>query len=288
MNFFCHRVPDHSPAIEVRWRNRLAPYYAELGAENASTAPPIRMAFDEGSCDLVEEVRPKVVSFHYGLPRDELLLRVKRTGARVISSATTVTEARWLSDKGVDAVIAQGLEAGGHRGMFLADDLAAQVGTLALVPQVADAVSVPVIAAGGIGDGRGIAAAFALGAAGVQMGTAFLRTPESRISALHREALGRAKDDASVLTNVFTGRPARAVANRFVREVGPISPDAPPFPLAADSVMPLRAKAESLGSSDFSPFLAGQASPLGREMPAGQLVTTLADEARVALRKLMG
>ena len=265
MNFFCHKIPDVDPAVEARWRERLAGYYAELDAEVLIGHAPMRMAFDEASCDLVEQIGPKVVSFHYGLPRDDLLLRVKHTGARVISSATTVTEARWLVDSGVDAVIAQGLDAGGHRGMFLTDDLAAQVGTFALIPQVADAVSVPVIAAGGIGDGRGIAAAFALGAAGVQMGTAFLRTPEARISALHREALSRAKDDSSVLTNVFTGRPARAIQNKFVREVGPISPDAPQFPLAANAVMPVRTKAESSGSSDFSPFLTGQACSLGRE-----------------------
>ena len=211
----------------------------------------------------MEEVRPKVVSFHFGLPPDALLERVRRTGAVILSSATTVAEARFLAEKGVDAIIAQGAEAGGHRGMFLATDVAGQVGTFALVPQIVDAVPVPVIAAGGIADGRGIAAAFALGAAGVQVGTAYLYTPEARISSLHREALHSARDEDSVLTNVFTGRPARGIRNRFNQALGPMADDAPPFPLAANYVMPLRAKAEAEGSSDFTPLWTGQAGALG-------------------------
>jgi nitronate monooxygenase len=288
MNFFCHQPPQPDPAAEARWRERLAGYYAEFGVDPAPAAPGARASFDEALCALLEEVRPKVVSFHFGLPRDDLLERVRRTGAKVLSSATTVREARYLADRGVDAVIAQGVEAGGHRGMFLTNDVASQIGTFALVPQIVDAVDVPVIAAGGIADGRGIAAAFALGADGVQIGTAYLRTPEAKISAIHREALRMAHDEDSVLTNVFTGRPARGLKNRLVREVGPISADAPAFPLAGGALMPLRAKAEAAGSGDFGPLWTGQAGPLSREMPASELTAALAEEGLGRLKILSG
>jgi nitronate monooxygenase len=236
----------------------------------------------------VEEVRPKVVSFHFGLPADALLARVKATGARILCSATTVREARFLADRGVDAIIAQGAEAGGHRGMFLAEDGASQVGTMALVPQVVDAVDLPVIAAGGIADGRGIAAAFALGASGVQMGTAFLQTPEAETSELYREALRSARDEDTLLTNVFSGRPARGLKNRFIEAVGPMSPDAPAFPLAGGLVGPLRSQAEGSGSRDFSSIWAGQGAPLGRAMPAGELTLKLAEDALACLAGLAG
>ena len=214
MNFFCHQPPEQDPAVEERWRERLAGYYSELGVDPPPAGGGVRAPFDEAFCELVEEVRPKAVSFHFGPPRDDLLERVRAAGCKLLCSATTVREAVFLADKGFDAIIAQGAEAGGHRGMFLTDDVASQIGTFALVPQIVDAVDVPVIAAGGIADGRGIAAAFALGASGVQIGTAYLRTPEARISAIHREALRLARDEDSVLTNVFTGRPARGLKNR--------------------------------------------------------------------------
>jgi nitronate monooxygenase len=210
--------------------------------------------------------------------------RVKAAGCIVIGSATTVAEARWLEDRGVDAVIAQGHEAGGHRGIFLSDNLAGQVGTFALVPQVVDAVKVPVIAAGAIGDARGIAAAFVLGASGVQVGTAYLHCPESKISAPHRAALRTAGDDDTAVTNLFSGRPARGLVNRLIRDLGPINPVAPEFPLATGALVPLRAKAEAAGSGDFSPIWSGQASALGRAMPARELTQKLAAEAQELLR----
>jgi nitronate monooxygenase len=274
VNFFCHRAPASDPAREARWVERLAPYRAELGVEQATLAFG-RAPYDDPSCRLVEELRPPVVSFHFGLPPEPLLARTKATGARVIASATTVAEARWLEERGVDAVIAQGAEAGGHRAMFLTDDVAAQPGTFALVPQVVDAVRVPVIAAGGIGDARGVAAALALGAAAVQIGTAFLLAPESTISPLYRAALARARDDETMITNVFTGRPARGIANRLVREVGPMSADAPDFPDASHATLPLRQKAEAAGSSDFTSMWAGQALRFAREAPAGEIVREL-------------
>lgn len=279
LNFFCHRPPQPDPVREARWKERLAPYYAEFGLDPAAPTPvSSRAPFDAALCALVEELRPEVVSFHFGLPAPELLARVRATGARIVSSATTVAEARWLEARGCDAIIAQGWEAGGHRGLFLTEDVAAQVGTMALVPQVADAVKVPVIAAGGIGDARGIAAAFALGAAGVQLGTAYLFCPEARVSPVHRQALRSARDDQTVLTNVFTGRPARGLVNRVVREVGPLSELAPSFPLAGGALAPLRAASEPAGSGDFMPLWSGQAARLGRELPAGELTRRLAAE----------
>ncbi len=288
MNFFCHRAPQVDGEMEARWRDRLVGYYDEIGAEFPREPGVARAPFNEAFCDMVEAIGPAVVSFHFGLPDDALFQRVRQTGAKILSSATTVREAKFLAEKGVDAVIAQGVEAGGHRGMFLSDDIAGQVGTLVLVPQIVDAVDVPVIAAGGIADGRGIAAAFMLGASGVQIGTAYLATPEARISDLHKDALRASRDEDSVLTNVFTGRPARGLKNRLVEEVGPISPDAPAFPLAAGSVAPLRAKAEKAGSADFSPLWSGQAGPLARAMPAGELTAALADEALARLRAFAG
>ena len=287
VNFFCHQPPALNNAREARWRDRLASYYRELGIDPAAPVPSSNRApFDAALCEVIEELRPQVVSFHLGLPAAELLARVKAAGCRVISSATTAAEAAWLERQGVDAVIAQGYEAGGHRGMFLTDNLAAQAGTFALVPQVVDAVQVPVIAAGGVADARGIAAAFALGAAGVQIGTAYLRCPEAKISALHRAALKSATDDATVLTNLMTGRPARGIINRLIREVGPINEVAPEFPLAAGALAPLRAKAEAAGSGDFSPLWSGQAAALGRDLPARELTKALAAEAQALLRRL--
>ncbi len=275
LNFFCQRGDPPAEAEGARWFARLAAYYAELGVEPPSGLTAGRTPFDEALCALVEELRPPVVSFHCGLPAEPLVDRVRATGATVLSSATTVAEARWLAERGCDVIIAQGAEAGGHRGMFLTDAPAQQVGTLALVPQVVDAVDVPVIAAGGIADSRGVAAARALGAQGVQVGTAFLRTPEAITSEVHRRALAEATDDATVLTNVMTGRPARGIVNRVVDEVGPLSDDAPAYPFATSGIAPLRAAAEARGSADFSPLWAGQAATLARDEPAAEVIRRL-------------
>jgi nitronate monooxygenase len=286
LNFFCHQHPALDPAVMQAWLGRLAPFFEELGVESpeAGDAGMARMPFSVEHCALVEELRPPVVSFHFGLPEPDVLDRVKATGATVLSSATSAAEAVWLAAHGCDVVIAQGAEAGGHRGMFLAEDPAMQVGTMALVPAVVDAVDVPVLAAGGIGDGRGVAAALALGADGVQIGTAFLRCPEALTSPVHRAALAAASADQTVLTNVITGRPARSITNRLIREVGPISDLAPPFPLAAVGSGPLRGAAEPTGSAEFSPLWSGQAVALGREISAGELVRHLADDAGEVLR----
>jgi nitronate monooxygenase len=288
VNFFVHADPQRDVERERRWHERLSRYYREFGLSPQSPGRSAVRPFDGVLCDVVLEFRPKVVSFHFGLPDAALTKCLKDAGIVVISSATTVAEARWLEAHGADAVIAQGAEAGGHRAMFLVDDIAYQAGTMALVPQVVDAVKIPVIAAGGIGDGRGIAAAIALGAAGVQMGTAFLLTPEARTTALHRAALKEANDNSTTLTNLFTGRPARAIVNRYVREMGPMSADAPAFPLAAGAAQPLRAAAEAKGSADFMPLWSGQASALAREMPAGELIATLVKETEAVSCRTAG
>jgi nitronate monooxygenase len=277
VNFFCHTPPAPDSAREAAWRTQLAPAYTEFGIDPAAIpAGPGRRPFDAESADLLAAFAPPVVSFHFGLPSPALLARVRGWGAKVLSSATTVEEARWLVAHGVDAVIAQGLEAGGHRGHFLSDDLTRQMGTFALVPQIVAAVDVPVIAAGGIADAAGVAAALALGAAGVQVGTAYLLCPETTVSAVHRRALQSAAARHTALTNLFTGRPARGIVNRFMREHGPISPAAPPFPLATAAVAPLRAAAEAADSGAFSPLWAGQHAHACRPLPAAEITRALA------------
>jgi len=277
VNFFCHTPPPTDEAAEARWRQALAPWYAELGLDaSAIPAGAGRQPFSEAAAELLAEFRPRVVSFHFGLPAPELLARVKAWGAVVLSSATTVDEARWLAAHGADAIIAQGLEAGGHRGMFLSDDLATQLGTLALVPQVVAAVDRPVIAAGGIADAAGVRAALALGAAGVQVGTRYLTCPEAGTSALHRAALASPAAATTALTNLFTGRPARGIVNRVMRELGPISPLAPRFPLATAAIAPLRAAAERAGRSDFTPLWAGQNASRCDDQPAAAVTRALA------------
>jgi nitronate monooxygenase len=277
VNFFCHAFPVHDAAREAAWRLALAPYYEELGIDPATIpSGPARASFDAEFCDALEDIRPAVVSFHFGLPDDALLRRVKSLGSKIFSSATTVDEAKWLEARGVDAVIAQGVEAGGHRGMFLSGDVSTQVGTFALLPQVVRAVRVPVIAAGGIADSRGVRAALDLGASGVQLGTAYLLCPEATTSPIHRAALKSDGARETALTNLFTGKPARAIVNRLMREIGPMSSSLPAFPLAAYAVAPLRAKAETTGSAEFSALWSGQNTTGCKEIPAGQLTRELA------------
>lgn len=280
LNFFCHQPPQPAPEHDARWKQALKPYYDEVGADfEAPTPVSNRAPFDEQACSLIEELRPEVVSFHFGLPEATLLQRVKASGAKVLSSATTVEEAVWLEQQGCDAIIAMGYEAGGHRGMFLSRDISSQIGTFALVPQIADAVKVPVIAAGGIADHRGLLAALALGASAVQIGTAYLFCPEAKVSPAHRRALDTASASDTALTNLFTGRPARGINNRIMRELGPMSPLAPSFPLAGGALIPLRAITDPQGKSDFSNLWAGQALRLGRHMGAEVLTRDIAGKA---------
>jgi nitronate monooxygenase len=276
VNFFCHENPTPDPEREARWRAAVAPYYRELGVDPQSIPTGAgRAAFNAGTAEILAPFKPAVVSFHFGLPSAALVAEVKGWGSKILSSATTVAEARWLEDHGVDAIIAQGLEAGGHRGMFLTDDITTQVGTLALVRQIVQSVKVPVVAAGGIADAAGVSAALRLGAAGVQVGTAYLLCPESTTSAIHRAALRSNSARHTALTNVFTGRPARGIVNRIVRELGPMSAIAPAFPLATVAVAPLRARAEAQGSGDFSPLWSGQDASGCKPVPAAELTRAL-------------
>jgi len=284
LNFFVHQPPREDPARRKRMQERLAPYYAELGIERGEAADP-PPPFGDALLEVVLADRPAVVSFHYGLPAADQLRAIKATGARILSSATTVDEAVWLEAQGVDAVIAQGYEAGGHRGTFRSGFDVARIGTLALVPQVVDAVRCPVIAAGGIMDGRGVAAALMLGAAGAQLGTAFLGCPEASVSPLHRQALETSTDESPQVTVAFTGRPARAIANRFLREMTrpDLAADVLDFPLQRDLTGALATAAAKAGSSDFMAMWAGQGAPLYRALPAKDLVETLARETEQAL-----
>jgi nitronate monooxygenase len=280
-NFFCHQPPAPDAAREAAWRAALSPYFQELGVDAASVPTgPLIAPVGVDAIDVLAEFRPAVVSFHFGLPSDDLLARVRALGARIISSATTVDEARWLEAHGVDVIVAQGLEAGGHRGMFLSEDPTTQLGTFALLPQVVRAVRVPVVAAGGIADARGVAAAMALGAAGVQVGTAFLLCPEATPNAIYRAALKGEAATRTALTNVLSGRLARAICNRIVRELGPISAIAPEFPLALGPILALRAKAEGQGSHEFSALWCGQNASGCKEISAAELTRELAAALR--------
>lgn len=277
LNFFCHTPPAPNEEREAAWRATLAPFYAEFGIDpSAIPAGPGRSPFSDEVADVVGAFAPAVVSFHFGLPNPDLLARVRGWGAKVLSSATTVEEAIWLEAQGVNAVIVQGLEAGGHRGMFLSDDLSRQMGTFALLPQVARAIKLPVIAAGGIADASGVSAAMQMGAAGVQIGTAYMLCPEASTSAVHRAALCSDQSRHTALTNLFTGRPARGIVNRVMRELGALNATAPPFPLATTAMAPLRATAERAGLGDFSPLWAGQNTTGCQTISAAHLTRVLA------------
>ena len=276
VNFFCHTPPAPDPAQDAAWRTALAPYYREFSIDPALAPTSAgRAPFSPQAAELLEEFRPPVVSFHFGLPSPDLLSRVKSTGAVIVGCATTIDEALWLEQRGVDAIVAQGLEAGGHRGMFLTADLSTQMGTFALLPQIVHAVKIPVIAAGGIADASGVAAALALGAVAAQIGTAYLRCPEATTSRLHRAALESSASRHTTVTRLFSGRPARGIVNRLIRDLGAMNEIAPAFPLAAVPLGPLRAKAESLGDDGFSPLWCGQNAAGCQDLPAADLTRRL-------------
>lgn len=278
VNFFCHKEPQPGSVKDAKWRELLAPYYREFGLPEGqpNLSAPLRKPFSDAAAAVLEEFRPPVVSFHFGLPSEELMVRVKAMGSVVLGCATTLDEARWLESRGVDGVIAQGLEAGGHRGMFLSQDLTSQVGTFVLVRQMVNALKVPVIAAGGIADAAGVRAALELGAAGVQVGTAYLMCLETKTSQVHRAALTSGKAGHTALTNLFSGGAARGIVNRLMRELGPLNSAVPEFPLASAALTPLRAKAESLGDDGFSPLWCGQNAAGCEKISAGELTRRLA------------
>lgn len=283
LNFFCHHLSDQ--VDDSAWVEVLTPYYDEYGVGPPTVAAPLRAPFDAERCAAVESVRPEIVSFHFGLPERSLFDRVKATGAIILSSATTIAEARWLADRGVDAIIAQGFEAGGHSGHFLPAAAGTEVGLFALLPQVADAVDVPVIAAGGIADARGIAAAFMLGASAAQVGTAYLLSPESLASDAHCALLQSEEAEVTRFTNLISGGLARGLPNRLIRELGPVNPIAPPFPYASGALGELRKKAEGMGRTDFSTLWSGQSARLATPMAAEELTRSLAAQALTLLAR---
>ena len=281
VNFFCHQIPKFDETKQQAWLQILQPYYAELGVDTKQVPTGAgRLPFDQVAADILQQFRPPIVSFHFGLPNQALLQQLRSWGAKIIASATTLAEGLWLEAQGVDAIIAQGLEAGGHRGMFLTEDLTTQMGTLALVPQLVKAVKLPVIAAGGIADAKGVQAVLSLGAIAAQVGTAYLLCPEATTSSLHRQVLSSASAQHTALTNIFTGRPARGVVNRLMWELGAMHPQAPAFPLATNALTPLRAQAETLKSADFSPLWAGQNTQGCKAVGAGELTKQLTTMCR--------
>jgi nitronate monooxygenase len=276
VNFFCHTPPTEQLEKEAAWRKQLTPLYQAHGIDPQSVGSGLgRAPFSLESLKLMGQFKPAVVSFHFGLPKAEWVQQLKTWGVQIWSSATTVQEAQWLEQQGVDAVIAQGLEAGGHRGMFLSEDLSTQMGTMALLPQTIKAVKLPVIAAGGISTAAAVSAAKALGANAVQVGTAFLTSHEATTSALHRQALMSDAAKHTALTNLFSGRPARGIVNKFMRDFGPLNPEAPGFPLATSAVAPLRAAAEAKGQSDYSPLWSGQNASDCEALPAADIAHKL-------------
>ncbi|MEE9249962.1 MAG: nitronate monooxygenase [Alphaproteobacteria bacterium] len=284
LNFFAHNAPKANPDVDALTRRRVAPFYEELGlGEVPHTGKAPFDTFNSGTLSVLLEIKPAVASFHFGFPAPDMVAALKDAGCRLLCSATTVEEARLLAQAGVDAIIAQGWEAGGHRGTFDVSFEDFGVGTMALVPQVVDAVDVPVIAAGGIADGRGIAAAFALGASGVQMGTAFLSCPEAQISDIHRNALRHASDRDTRLTRAFSGRPARAKNNRYIDAMAEHRAPVPAFPGMYGFSEPLRAHSIANETTDFQFLQYGQAAALNRELPAAELVRTLVAEAQEVL-----
>ncbi|MCU8029140.1 nitronate monooxygenase [Shewanella sp. SM73] len=277
VNFFCHHEPEPQAAKQAAWLNQLAPYFSELGVNpDSQTVGAQRAPYTSTQAEVLAKFKPEVVSFHFGLPNEDLLLEIKSWGSKIISTATTVEEALWLEARGADAIIAQGLEAGGHRGHFLSDDLTEQLGTFSLLPQIIAAVDIPVIAAGGIVDAKTVRAAMAMGASAVQVGTAYLLCPECTTSDIHRAALQSEAAQHTALTNLFTGRPARGIMNRFMAELGPINNAAPDFPLASSAVAVLRSAAEQQGFGDFSPLWCGQNATGCQAIPAVELTRQLA------------
>jgi len=288
LNFFVHEEPGRDPAKDAAMRELLRPMYEALGLDEVPEATVPFPSFGDAQLDVLLTERPAVVSFHFAMPGDKAIQSLKEYGAVILCSATNVAEARELEAKGVDAVIAQGFEAGGHRGTFKPPFETGQVGTMALVPQVVDAVRVPVIAAGGIADGRGIAAALALGAEGVQIGTAFLRCPESATHQVYREALANSGDDATRITSAFSGRPARGIENRFIRDTAEKEDQFPDFPIPNALTGALRAASAKSGTPEYMSLWSGQAGAMAREMPTGDLMETLILETDEVLAQLGG
>jgi len=289
LNFFAHPPPAADAESYARTRDLVAPFYAELGIDELpDELHPSCSSFAESRLEALLQLRPRVVSFHFGLPRIEMVRALQDSGCLVACSATSVAEARWLNQAGIDIIIAQGWEAGGHRGSFQVCWEDSGVGGMALIPQIADAVDVPVVAAGGIADGRGIAAALILGASAVQLGSAFLSCPEANISDDYRTALQATSDDATRLTRAFSGRPARAMKNRYSEAMAQARLNFPDYPTMYGFSNPLSQAAEDNGTPGFEFYLWGQAAALNRRLSTAGLMELLICEAQTALRRASG
>ena len=280
VNLFVHTPAEPSPAREAAWLSAMAPLFREFGTEPPAALRPIYTSFleDDAMLATLLEVRPQVVSFHFGLPQAERIGALKAAGCVLLATATSLPEAAAAKAAGMDAVVAQGWEAGGHRGVFDPDAPDDRLGTLALTRLLALRSGLPVIAAGGIMDGRAIRAALALGAEAAQLGTAFVGCPESSADAAYRRALGGPAAQHTVMTAALSGRPARGLPNRFTRWGEQVGLPHPGYPMTYDAGKALIAAAKAAGDDGFAAQWAGQAATLARAMPAAELVTTLVAE----------
>jgi len=274
LNFFCHKMPETNHQALEAWEEQLSPYYESFSIKPLNEISGLRVPFDANLADAIEPHKPPILSFHFGLPSAELVTRIKSWGTVVISSATTKEEGVWLEENGADIVIAQGYEAGGHRGMFMTSDASTQLPTLELVACLKHELSVPIVAAGGIATSTDIKEMIRLGASGVQVGTSYLLCDEAKTSAIHRQAI-KSKNSITALTNIFSGRLARGITNKIMKELNFIASKAPEFPYASIAIGPLRSKAESQGKSDFTPLWSGTDRSGCKEISATKLTYEL-------------
>ncbi len=280
VNYPLWEAPGDLTNVGMAMRQRVQALYDAKDMGPIPTPDASSSAVDSEHLAMLQKAKPEVVSFHFGLPDQEIVQAIKAAGIFILCSATTVAEAKFLEASGVDCVIAQGTEAGSHRGTFLGVDVSMQPSLFALLPQVVDAVNVPVIAAGGIADGRAVAAAFMLGASGVQLGTAFLRCGEANVTDAHRAALDTTEDASTIITDVVSGRPARFIKNKLIDDLSNTAAEPLPFPAQWSLTFPL----EASGDREFSGLMAGQSVALTREMSAADLVQTLAAETSQRLK----
>ena len=284
LNFFVHTPPCANSDRAKAAQDRLAGWYDRLDAGNMPDAVETHFPFDTAMCEAVATLAPKAVSFHFGLPDSAMIKALKAEGIVILSSATSVAEAQYLEENGADAIIAQGFEAGGHSGWFLPRGTAEVAGTMALVPRIVDAVKLPVIATGGIADGRGIAAALMLGAAGVQVGTAFLATPESAASNTHKRSLLAASGDDTMISKAFSGRRARTIVNKYATEMDPVD-NWPDFPLMNTLTGPIRKASVNSDSPDAIALWSGQAVGLIRATSTADVVAQLVAQTQEVLAR---
>ncbi len=287
LNFMTHKEPSKNDIKAKKYMNEVKKYYEEYKVAEIPNLINTTETFNKEHLELLLEMNPKIVSFHFGLPQQDYIQSIKNQNIYIISSATTVKEAKILEDSGADAIIAQGYEAGGHRGTFASSYKEGEIGLFSLLPQVVEATSVPVIAAGGIANGKGIAAALMLGAQGVQIGTAFLSCPEASVHPLWKDAISNASTRDTRITSAFTGRPARGIVNRLVIDMENKNDIIPDFPTVGSVIKPLANIAATNGKDDFLSLWAGQSAPMNRNISASELIELLAEETSLIFNNLI-